>query len=255
MINKNRYTMARSRSITMSDTKDTVDHFITDRFIEIILDHKKTFNNALIIGDRNNFTQKKLSEIGIKNITQINISNEEESKNFFILSDTEVLPDLDEYDLIIGLSLINFLEDIPSFLKQLKNILTKDGLLLTSFFSENNILELKDLFSRVELNIYEGISQRFMPIIDIREVGDLINNIGFFDTVITRERLEYKYENFNEMVSHLRLMAYTNFLDVKNNKFITKRFINSLVNDFEKNKTNSLFKLSFDILIINSWNK
>ena len=97
--------MARSRSITMSDTKDTVDHFITDRFIEIILDHKKTFNNALIIGDRNNFTQKKLSEIGIKNITQINISNEEESKNFFILPDTEVLPDLDEYDLIIGLSL------------------------------------------------------------------------------------------------------------------------------------------------------
>ena len=49
--------MARSRSLTMSDTKDTVDHFITDRFIEIILDHKKTFNNALIIGDRNNFTQ------------------------------------------------------------------------------------------------------------------------------------------------------------------------------------------------------
>ena len=140
-------------------------------------------------------------------------------------------------------------------MKQLKNILTKDGLLLTSFFSENNILELKDLFSRVELNIYNGISQRFMPIIDIREVGDLINNIGFFDTVITRERLEYKYENFNEMVSHLRLMAYTNFLDVKNNKFITKCFINSLVNDFEKNKTNSLFKLSFDILIINSWNK
>ena len=59
MINKNRYTMARSRSLTMSDTKDTVDHFITDRFIEIILDHKKTFNNALIIGDRNNFTQKR----------------------------------------------------------------------------------------------------------------------------------------------------------------------------------------------------
>ena len=68
MINKNRYTMARSRSIAMSDTKDTVDHFITDRFIEIILDHKKSFNNALIIGDRNNFTQKKLSEIGIKNV-------------------------------------------------------------------------------------------------------------------------------------------------------------------------------------------
>lgn len=247
--------MARSRSINMSDTKGTVDHFITDRFIEIILENKKAFNNALIIGDRNNFTQKKLSEIGVKKITQINISNEEESKNFFILPDTEVLPDLEEYDLIIGLSLINFLEHIPNFLKQLKNILAKDGLLLTSFFSENNILELKDLFSRVELNIYKGISQRFMPVIDIREIGDLINNIGFFDTVIAREKLECVYENFNEMVSHLRLMAYTNFLDVKNNKFINKYFINSLVNDFEKNKTNGIFQLSFDILIINSWNK
>ena len=255
MIDKYRYSMARRRSITMCDEKNTLDQFITDRFIEIILEQKKVFNNALIIGDRKNFTEQKLNEIGIKKISRINILNEEETINSYILSDKEVLPVLNEYDLIIGLSLINFLEDIPGILKQLKNMLSKEGLLLVSFFSENNIPELKKLFSKVELDIYDGVSQRFMPVIDIREIGDLINNIGFTDTVITREKLVYSYNNFNEMITHLRLMACTNFLNIRNNKIINKNFFKKLVNDFEISKTNGSFKLNYDILIINSWNK
>ncbi|MDA9640646.1 hypothetical protein N9S75_01165 [Pelagibacteraceae bacterium] len=92
---------------------------------------------------------------------------------------------------------------MPSFLKQAKNLLSKDGLILINFFSENSLLELKEMFSSVESELYNGISQRFMPVVDIRDIGDLMNNLGFSDTVVSRENLKYFYPNFRDILRHL----------------------------------------------------
>ena len=125
MIDKRRYALARERSNNMLDRNDTIDKFLTDRFIEIILEQKKVFHNALIIGDKNNFTENKLNSISIKNVTHVDILKKDTSINFYLLNDDEKISDIGTYDLIIGLSLINFLDDIPSFLKQTKNLLSK----------------------------------------------------------------------------------------------------------------------------------
>jgi len=255
MIDKRRYALARERSNNMLDRNDTIDKFLTDRFIEIILEQKKVFHNALIIGDKNNFTENKLNSISIKNVTHVDILKKDTSINFYLLNDDEKISDIGTYDLIIGLSLINFLDDIPSFLKQTKNLLSKDGLILLNFFSENSLLELKEMFSSVESELYNGISQRFMPVVDIRDIGDLMNNLGFSDTVVSRENLKYFYTNFKDILRHLRLMSCTNFLKVKQNKYINKIFMNKLITYFDKRKINNFFELNIEVLIINSWKK
>ena len=71
MINKNRYALARDRSIKIEDQDNTIDKFVTDRFIEIILEQKKIFHKVLVIGDKNNFTKNSLNLIGITDITHI----------------------------------------------------------------------------------------------------------------------------------------------------------------------------------------
>ena len=255
MIDKRRYALARERSNNMLDRDDTIDKFLTDRFIEIILEQKKVFHNALIIGDKNNFTENKLNSISIKNVAHVDILKKDTSINFYLLNDDEKISDIGTYDLIISLSLINFLDDIPSFSKQAKNLLSKDGLILLNFFSENSLLELKEMFSSVESELYNGISQRFMPVVDIRDIGDLMNNLGFSDTVVSRENLKYFYPNFKDMLGHLRLMSCTNFLKVKQNKYINKIFMNKLITYFDKRKINNFFELNIEVLIINSWKK
>ena len=255
MIDKRRYALARERSNNMLDRDDTIDKFLTDRFIEIILEQKKVFHNALIIGDKNNFTENKLNSISIKNVTHVDILKKDTSINFYLLNDDEKISDIGTYDLIISLSLINFLDDIPAFLKQAKNLLSTDGLMLLNFFSENSLLELKEMFSSVESELYNGISQRFMPVVDIRDIGDLMNNLGFSDTVVSRENLKYFYPNFKDMLGHLRLMSCTNFLKVKQNKYINKIFMNKLITYFDKRKINNFFELNIEVLIINSWKK
>ena len=47
MINKNRYALARDRSTKIEDQDNTIDKFVTDRFIEIILEQKKYFIKCL----------------------------------------------------------------------------------------------------------------------------------------------------------------------------------------------------------------
>ena len=255
MIDKRRYALARERSNNMLDRNDTIDKFLTDRFIEIILEQKEVFHNVLIIGDINDFTENKLNSISIKNVTHVDILKKDTSINFYLLNDDEKISDIGTYDLIISLSLINFLDDIPAFLKQAKNLLSTDGLMLLNFFSENSLLELKEMFSSVESELYNGISQRFMPVVDIRDIGDLMNNLGFSDTVVSRENLKYFYPNFKDMLGHLRLMSCTNFLKVKQNKYINKIFMNKLITYFDKRKINNFFELNIEVLIINSWKK
>ena len=102
MIDKRRYALARERSNNMLDRDDTIDKFLTDRFIEIILEQKKVFHNALIIGDKNNFTENKLNSISIKNVTHVDILKKDTSINFYLLNDDEKISDIGTYDLIIS---------------------------------------------------------------------------------------------------------------------------------------------------------
>ena len=158
-------------------------------------------------------------------------------------------------NIIVHFTTISEIAIFRDFLKQAKNLLSNDGLILLNFFSENSLLELKEMFSSVESGLYNGISQRFMPVVDIRDIGDLMNNLGFSDTVVSRENLKYFYPNFKDMLRHLRLMSCTNFLKVKQNKYINKIFMNKLITYFDKRKINNLFELNIEVLIINSWKK
>jgi SAM-dependent methyltransferase len=259
MINKKRYAQARDRAYNINDQDQTIDKFITERFVELVLEQKRPFQKALIIGDKNYFTEKCLNNIGIKNISHIDISNKyydiDKNQKVTYLPENEEIGDVGNFDLILGLSLVNFIEDIPKFLKQIKNNLDPGGLLLLNFFSENNLIELKEMFYETELDLYDGISQRFMPVIDIREIGNLINSIGYSDTVVSRENINYSYACFNNMLEHLRLMACTNFLNTKDNKIINKKYINNLIKYFENRKINGVFNLTYSILITNSWKK
>ena len=94
MIDKRRYALARERSNNMLDRDDTIDKFLSDRFIEIILEQKKIFHNALIIGDKNNFTENKLNSIGIENVTHVDILKKNTSINFYLLNDDEKISDI-----------------------------------------------------------------------------------------------------------------------------------------------------------------
>jgi hypothetical protein len=50
-------------------------------------------------------------------------------------------------------------------------------------------------------------------------------------------------------------MSCTNFLKVKQNKYINKIFMNKLITYFDKRKINNFFELNIEVLIINSWKK
>ena len=246
MINKKRYAQARDRAYNINDQDQTIDKFITERFVELVLEQKRPFQKALIIGDKNYFTEKCLNNIGIKNISHIDISNKyyDINKNQKVSVAKNATGDAKKLYLILGLSLVNFIEDIPKFLKQIKNNLDPGGFCFFYFFSENNLIELKEMFYETELDLYDGISQRFMPVIDIREIGNLINSIGYSDTVVSRENINYSYACFNNMLEHLRLMACTNFLNTKDNKIINKKYINNNNDIYSDLTVNGVFNLT-----------
>ncbi|MDA9640645.1 hypothetical protein N9S75_01160 [Pelagibacteraceae bacterium] len=66
MIDKRRYALARERSNNMLDRDDTIDKFLTDRFIEIILEQKKYFIMHLLLEIKIILLKKNLIQLALK---------------------------------------------------------------------------------------------------------------------------------------------------------------------------------------------
>ncbi len=97
-------------------------------------------------------TEKLISKFDIKTYTAIDIVEEcesyikEISSNIeFIPADIETYPFKNKYDLIISNATFQWIENLPSFIKKLKHLLTPSGKLLFSAFGKENLKEIKKI--------------------------------------------------------------------------------------------------------------
>ena len=224
------------RSHKISCNKKTIDEIVIDLSIPIILEQNKVFKKICIISEN--------PEIA--------------NNNFFNSNDTCVMA-LEEFknykgeyfDLILGLPTINLSDKIEEDLKKIKSILNPNSFFLCAYFSENNLIELKEIFKNVEIKLFDGLSQRFHPIVDIRDIGNLFNQFEFEISVIQREKILIRYHSFHDLILHLRKMAMTNILIDQNNYNIGKEFYSMIIDMFNEDiKKNGI---TYEFLIATAW--
>ena len=219
----------------LSDKK-ILDEFILDIAIPIIKEQKKKFFKICIISDNPKIVKKnKFFSSYDLNILSLNEFLETNKKG---------------YDLVLGLSCINFTNKIENDLKKIKLMMTQNSFLLCAYFSENNLYEFKKIMQSSEINLFNGISQRFHPIVDIRDIVNLYNKMGFINSVIQREKFMIEYNSFEEFISHMRKMAITNIFSSQDNLPIGKKFFFNILNMFNDIKDN---KITYEFLIATAW--
>ena len=222
-----------SRSLSIVSSKNHIDELIFKIYLSIINEQRTKFNDLCIVSNNGNI----ISQLSSKNVKALTF------KNLF-------LEENNSFDLIIILSELNFRDKIEIDLKNIKPILRKKGLLLCSFFSEKNLFNFKNLMNRIEIGFFNGISQRFHPIIDIRDIGNLFNQLGYNNTVIQKENFQYQYDSLEQFIIHMRKMAFTNALLTRSNRHLNKKFYLELKKEFIKTLNGNI---NFEILISCSW--
>jgi len=128
-----------------------------------------------------------------------------------VTADEETLPFADgSLDLVVSALALQFVNDLPGALIQMRRALKPDGLLMAALIGGESLAELRAAFAAAESEVEGGISPRVAPFADVRELGALLQRAGFALPVVDNERLTTRYDSAFALMHDLRSMGATN---------------------------------------------
>lgn len=128
-------------------------------------------------------------------------------------SDNDALPLAPgSLDLAVSALALQFVNDLPGTLAQIRRALKPDGLFLAALAGGDTLSELRQSFAAAETQIEGGLSPRVAPMIEVRDAGSLLQRAGFALPVSDVDRIVVRYDNAFALMRDLRRMGATNIL-------------------------------------------
>jgi SAM-dependent methyltransferase len=115
-------------------------------------------------------------------------------------------------DLVVSALALQFVNDLPGVLAQIRRALKPDGLLLAAMIGGDTLTELRQSFAAAEAECEGGVSPRVAPFVDLRDVGSLLQRAGLALPVTDVDRIVVRYDNALALMADLRRMGATNIL-------------------------------------------
>jgi SAM-dependent methyltransferase len=125
-------------------------------------------------------------------------------------------------DLVVSALALQFVNDLPGVLAQIRRALKPDGLLLAAMIGGDTLTELRQSFAAAEAELESGVSPRVAPFADLRDVGALLQRAGFALPVTDVDRIVVRYDDALALMADLRRMGATNIL-VERRRTATRR--------------------------------
>jgi SAM-dependent methyltransferase len=115
-------------------------------------------------------------------------------------------------DLVVSALALQFVNDLPGVLAQIRRALQPDGYFLAATIGGDTLTELRQSFAEAEVALDGGLSPRVIPMIDLRDAGALLQRAGFALPVTDVDRVTVRYANMFGLMRDLRRMGATNML-------------------------------------------
>jgi SAM-dependent methyltransferase len=115
-------------------------------------------------------------------------------------------------DLAVSALALQFVNDLPGLLTQIRRALKPDGLLLAAMIGGDTLTELRQSLAAAEAELESGVSPRVAPFADLRDVGALLQRAGFALPVTDVDRIVVRYDSAFALMQDLRRMGATNIL-------------------------------------------
>jgi ubiquinone/menaquinone biosynthesis C-methylase UbiE len=197
--------------------------FLLDRVAEDIAQRLgavlRRFDIAVDLGTPGEAVRAALAGLGsIGTIVAVDAMRERgatlaEKTPCFVVADEEALPFRDaSLDLVVSALALQFANDLPGVLVQIRRALKPDGLFLAALVGGETLGELRQSFAAAESDIEGGASPRVAPFVDVRTLGDLLQRAGFALPVTDSDRYILRYGSAFDLMHELRRMGATNAL-------------------------------------------
>ena len=126
------------------------------------------------------------------------------------------LPFADQsFDLVVSGLALQFVNDLPGTLVQVRRALKPDGLLLAAMLGGATLNELRASLLLAEEEVEGGASPRVAPFADVRDLGALLQRAGFALPVVDADTVTVTYPDALALMRELRAMGATNVLHAR----------------------------------------
>jgi SAM-dependent methyltransferase len=130
-----------------------------------------------------------------------------------VTADEEALPFREaSLDLVVSALALQFVNDLPGALIQIRRALKPDGLFVAALIGGDSLAELRETFAQAEAEVEGGVSPRVAPFADLRDLGALLQRAGFALPVTDVDRVVVRYASPLALMHDLRRMGAGNVL-------------------------------------------
>ncbi len=130
-----------------------------------------------------------------------------------LVADEEFLPFAPEsFDLAVCALNLQFVNDLPGALAQVRRVLAPDGLFLAAMVGGQSLRELRICLAQAQEEIEGGASPRVAPFADLRDLGGLLQRAGLALPVVDVDAFTVRYDSAFDLMRDLRLMGAANAL-------------------------------------------
>ncbi len=233
--------------------------FLLDRVAEDFTDRLATvlrrFDRALDLGTPTDVLRRVLAASG-KVGTIIAADVLAGSDTLAVVADAEALPFRDaSLDLVVSALALQFVNDLPGTLIQIRRALKPDGLFLAALVGGDTLTELRRAFAAAEAEIEDGISPHVAPFADPREIGTLLQRAGFALPVTDIDRLTVRYASPFDLMHDLRRMGATNPLIERRRRPLKRATLMRMVEIYAErfSDADGRIRATFEIVWLSGW--
>jgi NADH dehydrogenase [ubiquinone] 1 alpha subcomplex assembly factor 5 len=141
-----------------------------------------------------------------------------------VVADPDLVPFRSgSFDLAVSTLALHWVADLPGALVQLRWALKPDGLFLGAMLGGDTLGELRTVLLEAELIEEGGASPRVSPMVNLADVGALLQRAGFAMPVADADTIVVTYSEMLALMHDLRGMGETNALSARRRTPLRRR--------------------------------
>jgi SAM-dependent methyltransferase len=158
-------------------------------------------------------------------------------KNLHVLelAASEILPlTANTFDAIFDILDLHLVNDVPGRLIQLRRALVPDGLFMACLFAGQTLNELRQAWLEAEDLVTGGVSPRIAPMIDVRELGGLLQRADFALPVVDLDRTIVRYPDAIALIHEIRSLGLSNVMTGRSRKPVTRNLLGEAISIYQQ---------------------
>jgi len=235
--------------------------FLIDRVAEDLGDRLgavlRRFPHAVDLGTPTDALRRTLAGSGkVDDVVALNRTTAVQTTGLHVVADEEALPLRDvSVDLVVSGLALQFVNDLPGTLIQVRRALKPDGLFIAALLGGDTLTELRQALAEAEAEVEGGISPRVAPFADVRELGALLQRAGFALPVTDVDRVTVRYDNVFALMFDLRRMGAANALIERRRMPLRRTTLQRMAEIYAMRfaDADGRIRATFDIVWLSGW--